>query len=150
MVDSPIRDEIARLSLKGYKFDMPPEFLTTEMGAVPLSPHQYERFVQLSAGIDSKFSKKTLEQELNHQIKAGFPAYSVDKKYKVLDDNRYNMIRDIIQSYRKAATNQLSFMEDIGKDLPAKYTELGRVKFKAVTGKEISVPIRPPGGGIVK
>lgn len=151
MVDSPVRKEIARLSLLGYKFDMPSDHVTTKMGAIPLTPHQYERFVELSAGIDLKHPqmRRKLEDELNYQVSHNFPAYSVDKKYKTLDENKYSMLMDIIQSYRKAATKQIG-MEDIGRDLPVKYTELSRVKYKNVTGRDAGVPIKPPGGGVVR
>ena len=148
--DSPIRGEMAKLSLNGKGFEMPNEFITTKVGAIPLSPKQYERYVELSAGIGLKAPgfKRKLEDELNYQIKNNFPTVAVSDRYKKLDEWRYAMIRDIIGKYRKAASIQM-IAEEFSDDLQGKYNSLKGVKEEAVTGRK-AVPFTPPGGGTVR
>lgn len=150
VTDSPVRQEMAKLSLNGKGFEMPNEFITTKVGAIPLSPAQYEKYVELSAGIGLKAPgfKRKLEDELNYQIKNNFPSVAVSDRYKKLDEWRYAMIRDIIGKYRKAASIQM-IAEEFSDDLQGKYNSLKGVKEEAVTGKK-SVSFTPPGGGTAR
>lgn len=150
-IDSPIRTEMAKLSLNGKGFEMPNEFITTKMGAIPLSPQQYEKYVELSAGIGLKAPgfKRKLEDELNYQLKNNFPSVAVSERYKKLDEWRYAMIRDIIGKYRKAASIQM-IAEEFSDDLQGKYNSLKGIKEEAVTGRKQGVSFTPPGGGTVR
>lgn len=150
-VQSPIRDEMAQLSLNGKGFEMPNEFITTKVGAIPLTPVQYEKYVELSAGIGLKKEsglKRSLEDELNYQVKNNFPSVAVNPKLKQLPEWRYAMIKDIIGKYRKAASIQM-IAEEFSDDLQGKYNALKGVKEEAVTGRK-SVSFTPPGGGTTK
>lgn len=153
--DSPARHEMARLSLKGYKFDPAPKFIATPMGAIPMNAQQHDKYVQLAAGIGLKDGRGVkipkLEDELNRQVKGNFPAFNVNPKYKDLDEQRFVFLNSIVERYRSLAEQQLARGEDpVGKDFVQKYTELGKVRYSALTGRDAPVTITAPGGGKVK
>lgn len=156
-VDSPARKEIARMSLAGREFDMPREYIATDKGAIPLTPHQYEKYVELSAGVglyeamvragssSAPRYKRKLEDELNYQIKNNWPGVQIDKRYKDLDEWKYGMIQATINSYRKMAGIALG-VDPIGQDLSGKYEQLWNAKKENVTGRKSSGSVIPPGG----
>ena len=109
---SPIRLYIAHLiesDPEKYKFDMPIKMIPSKMRSegIPLSNAQYDKLVQYAAGIGAPGGVRTLEDELNFQLKHNFPNEGIDFEEKKLDHNRYVFIQKTIRFYRNYANNRL-------------------------------------------
>jgi hypothetical protein len=90
-----------------FKIDMPSDRIVHQGAVYKLNPQQYDRYVQLSAGLDSGMIP--LREALNQEIEAGFPSLgSYPRSMKAMTF----ALKEIIQEYRKSAKSQL-FEEDV-------------------------------------
>lgn len=114
----PIKDEIRRLNSMSadnnhLKIDMPEKYMRKTLGgesvSVKFTPEEYDRYVQLSAGIDlqnSPFEGMTLRDALNEQVVNDYPALDGAPKN---DETKMLILKEIVSAYRKAAKEQLLF-----------------------------------------
>jgi len=126
--DDAIQKEIRRFNMVGegllaqepdtemLKIDMPPRHLRRSEGGlsetVKLNPHQYDKFVELSAGHGLEigpFAGITLREYLNEQVKNDYP--DLDGLPKT-DEAKKLHIKDIISQYRSSAREQLLLEDD--------------------------------------
>jgi hypothetical protein len=71
---------------------------------VKYTPEEYDKFVQLSAGIGLKGAPGELKDVLAKEISAGYP--SIPEGYRT-DQNKRIYIKEVVSGYRKAAKAQL-------------------------------------------
>jgi len=124
---SVVDKELLRLSMAGPLFratpppgeqhlslSMPSKTISVSGGGViqniNLSPKQYDKLVQLSAGIgldNNPFGSQTLEETLKKEISGGYPMLgSLDN-----DQNKRLVIKKIVNVYKQAALGQLQLDE---------------------------------------
>lgn len=89
-----------------FKIDMPSQRIQYKGSVYNLTPEQYDRYVQLSAGLESGIP---LREALNEEIESGFPSLGSEAKSM---KGMIMALREIISDYRKAAKRQL-FEEDV-------------------------------------
>lgn len=148
----PIFKEIQRLNMTGpqaiggdeansyLKIDMPPRFIRKSFGgqavSVKLTPEQYDKFVDLSAGIglQSAPEGKTLKEFLNEEISEDYPNLPGNKT----DEAKILLIKEIISNYRKAAKQEL-MMEDA--DIEERFMTGAQEKFSKITGEDIDLSL---------
>jgi hypothetical protein len=135
----PVANEIYRLGMStpGYmavakpgeeplQITMPPQSLRVGDLSVPMDPHQYDKFVQLSAGIGLKNAPMPLKQGMDIMIKAF-------QKNNTPDFDRKVKLRDLVSEYRKAAKEQI-LTEDRDLARKAGTLYLNREKQKTILG----------------
>lgn len=117
----PVLSELVRLGYAGplskveppdgeqhLAVNMPPRELSLGGGQVDLTPQQYARFVELSAGKGLErgpFGKASLKETLKDLIKGNYAEIGSEKLKT--DQNKRTMIKKYIQSYRNAAKIQM-------------------------------------------
>lgn len=146
--DSPARKEIARMVAKDpkkYYFGMPSDIATMGPVRVKLSNAEYSKVVEYSGTLKHPVSGRTMEEELNFQLANNFPGFGVNAKLKELTDNRYAMMRDIIDGFQKYAVNKFIKEQDNG---PGSVAE--RAKLQMDQMLEGKGAISMPGGVQIK
>ena len=139
-VDSPIIDEVIRLGITGPLLNptppqgeshlvlrMPDRVVTKSLGAgarvaVKLDPKQYDKLVQLSAGIGLGKGIPKLEERLNETLKS-------DSYKKSSDEKRRLIILNIVSGYRQAAKAKLAEQDST---IPEQLRQLGIEKKEAI------------------
>lgn len=127
-------------TLSYLKLDMPPRFIKKSFGgqqvSVKLTPEQYDKFVDLAAGIglQSAPDGKTLKEFLNQEISEGYPNIPGNKT----DEAKILLIKEIVSNYRKAAREEL-LMEDA--DIEEQFMEGAQEKFSKITGEDIELSL---------
>ena len=148
----PISKEIQRMNMTGpqaidgeeamdyLKIDMPPRFIRKSFGgqqvSVKLTPQQYDKFVDLAAGIglQSAPEGKTLKEFLNDEISEDYPNLPGAKT----DEAKRLLIKEIISNYRKAAREEL-MLEDA--DIEEQFMTGAQEKFSKITGEDIDLSL---------
>jgi hypothetical protein len=96
----PVYDEIYRLTRNGYKIpSMPDRHIRHQGKVVKMEPAQYSQFLELS-GVGLRYGGKNAKDKIADVIQS--------RAYKGwTDEQKQTRIRSIIESYRKAAKEQM-------------------------------------------
>ena len=110
---------------------MPSRVISKSTGAgdlkLQLGPEDYDRLVQLSAGIDLPGVRKTLQQALEHEVNKGYP--SLSSRMKESDEAKRLVFGKIISKYQSAGRK--AFMLENMRDVKSEFREQGLNKLEA-------------------
>lgn len=139
--DDPLIQEIVRLEMDGKvlknsarienrhtSISMPQRDLTKGFAGqqfpVKLNPKQYDRYVQLAAGIGLGPGVPTLKERLNEFIN--------EDAYKLMPDERRKLaIKEVISQYRSAAGQKMRGEETIRQ----RFERIGRKRLEVLSGE---------------
>lgn len=147
-----ISKEIQRLNMTGpslinndpklefLKIDMPQKFIKKTFGglsvSVKLNAEEYDKLVQLSAGIgltNSPFPGQTLREVLNAEVSNDYPLLGDSPR---TDESKRLLIKEIVSAFRKGAREE--FITE-SADIEDKFIERFEEKASRVTGERVNL-----------